>query len=348
MIKAVDLFCGAGGLTNGLQQAGLSVAAGYDIEESCRYAYEYNNNAKFISKDVVTVDGEELLEHFGDAKLKLLAGCAPCQPFSTYSQGRDVRKDKKWPLLYAFARLIDEAQPELVTMENVPDVIKHEVYHDFVQKLKDNGYHVWADKVFCPDYGMPQNRSRHVLLASRLGPIQLIEKTHAPKDYKTVKDVIGNRQLPVLYAGKQNKHDPLHICSGLSELNMKRMLASKPGGSWKDWPEELLANCHRKESGKTYTSVYARMKWDEPSPTMTTQCFGFGNGRFGHPSQNRAISLREAAIFQTFPRDYKFFPDGSDVYISTVGKMIGNAVPVDLGKIIGQSLTEHINTLETA
>lgn len=346
MLKAVDLFCGAGGLTNGLIKSGVDVAVGYDIEESCRFAYEYNNNAKFINKDVVALSKDELLEHYKGSPIKVLAGCAPCQPFSTYSQGRDTRQDKKWPLLYAFARLIRESNPELVTMENVPDVIKHEVYHDFVKELESCGYHIWAGKVFCPDYGMPQKRNRHVLLASKFGPIKLVDKTHKPSEYKTVRDVIGNRKIPILYAGKQNKNDALHICSSLNELNMRRIKASRPGGSWKDWPEDLIAKCHKRSSGKTYTSVYSRMNWDEPSPTMTTQCYGFGNGRFGHPSQNRAISLREAAIFQTFPEDYKFFPEGSNFVISSVGKMIGNAVPVDLGYVIGKSLIEHIDSLK--
>ncbi|WP_240205674.1 DNA cytosine methyltransferase [Vibrio sp. CyArs1] len=343
-MKAVDLFCGAGGLTHGLQRAGIDVVAGYDIEEACRYPYERNNDALFIQKSVIDLTKEELLAHYKDTDLKVLAGCAPCQPFSTYSQGRDVRKDKKWPLLYAFSRLINEVEPQLVTMENVPDVIKHEVYHDFVKELESLDYYVWADKVFCPDYGMPQRRSRHVLLASKLGPIQLKAKTHSKDDYATVEDAIGNNKLPALKAGQQDESDRLHICSGLSELNMRRMRASKEGGTWRDWPKDLLADCHRKSSGKTYTSVYARMKWDEPSPTMTTQCYGFGNGRFGHPSQNRAISLREAAILQTFPRDYEFVSDTELLRISSVGKMIGNAVPVDLGHIIGESLKEHVDS----
>ena len=117
---------------------------------------------------------------------------------------------------------------------------------------------------------------------------------------------------------------------------MKRIKASKPGGTWKDWPEDLVAKCHTKESGKSYGGVYGRMEWDKPAPTMTTQCFGFGNGRFGHPSQHRAISLREAAIFQTFPKDYQFC-DG-EFSIKSVGKMIGNAVPVRLGEVVGLSL----------
>lgn len=344
-MKAVDLFCGAGGLTHGLELAGIEVVAGYDIEGSCQYPYEANNGSKFIRKSVVDLTKSELLEHFSGSNIKILAGCAPCQPFSTYSQGRDVSQDKKWPLLYAFSRLIKETEPELVTMENVPDVIKHQVYFDFVQELKNQGYHIWAQKVYCPDYGMPQKRNRHVLLASKLAPISLIDKTHTPNTYVTVRDSIGHKKVPILYAGKQNKKDPLHICSALNDLNMKRIKMSREGGSWKEWPEELRAKCHRKQSGKTYTSVYSRMKWDEPSPTMTTQCYGFGNGRFGHPSQNRAISLREAAILQTFPNNYKFVPNDKEVQISIIGKLIGNAVPVDLGKVIGKSLIQHIKQL---
>jgi DNA (cytosine-5)-methyltransferase 1 len=341
IITAVDLFCGAGGLTNGLIKSKVNVVAGFDIEESCRYAYEKNNRgARFINSDVSTLSSKEVLSFYPKGHIKLLAGCAPCQPFSTYSQGRDALKDKKWPLLYAFSRLIREVKPELVTMENVPDVTKHKVYHDFVQELIDLGYNVWAERVFCPDYGMPQVRKRHVLLASKIGPIELIKPTHKPKNYKTVIEVIGN--LPPIKAGQKNIKDPLHISAGLSELNMKRIKISKPGGTWNDWPEGLRADCHKKQSGRTYSGVYARMRWDKPSPTMTTQCFGYGNGRFGHPSQDRAISLREAALLQTFPKSYKFIQPNEKPQMTVIGKMIGNAVPVDLGKLIGESLYKHV------
>ena len=305
-IVGVDLFCGAGGLTRGLLDSGILVSAGLDIEPNCKYAYESNNGSKFHSRDITTVTSEELNSMYTDGDVRLLAGCAPCQPFSTYSQGRDVQKDKKWPLLYAFARLIGETEPHLVTMENVPDVSKHKVYHDFVETLKSQGYHVWADSVYCPDYGIPQTRRRHVLLASKLGPISLIPKTHAPENYITVKQVLSPKKLPKLKAGSEAKSDRLHKAAGLSMLNMKRMKASKPGGSWRDWPENLIAECHKKPSGKTYSGVYSRMRWDAPAPTITTQFFGFGNGRFGHPEENRAISLREGAILQTFPESYEF------------------------------------------
>lgn len=134
----------------------------------------------------------------------------------------------------------------------------------------------------------------------------------------------------------------MHVTATLSEKNLKRIKASKPGGTWRDWPEDLVADCHRAESGRTYPSVYGRMEWGKPAPTMTTQCYGFGNGRFGHPKQDRAISLREAAILQSFPHNYAFLPNETQVSFKTLGRLIGNAVPVDLGRAIARSIKVHI------
>lgn len=332
-IEAVDLFCGVGGLTAGLLKSGVKVKAGYDIELACQYAYEFNNHAKFVHKDVAEVKGGEINEWFSEGVVRLLAGCAPCQPFSKYNQGKDTSTDKKWPLLYHFARLINEIKPELVTMENVPDVIKHQVYHDFVDELEKLGYVVSAKEVACINYGIPQSRRRHVLLASRIGAVDLLESTH--NQPITVQEAIGH--LPPLESGQTDACDNLHKCAKLNDLNLKRIKLSKQGGTWRDWPPELVAECHKKASGKTYPSVYGRMSWSSPAPTMTTLCFGFGNGRFGHPEQHRAISLREAAIFQTFPIDYQFVPKDGLIRMTEVGRMIGNAVPVRLGEIIGLS-----------
>ncbi|WP_426977002.1 DNA cytosine methyltransferase [Acinetobacter johnsonii] len=332
-IEAVDLFCGVGGLTAGLIQSGIKVKAGYDIAEECRFAYEFNNKASFVNKDVAEVSAAEILSWYSKNTIKLLAGCAPCQPFSTYNQGKDTSTDKKWPLLYHFSRLIRDVEPELVTMENVPDVIKHKVYQDFVDELESLGYEISAQEVACVNYGIPQTRRRHVLIASKIGKVNLIPSTHdAPV---TVREVIAN--LEILSAGQMSSLDPLHTSSNLSEINMKRIKASSPGGTWRDWPEHLRADCHKKESGRSYPSVYGRMEWDKPAPTMTTLCYGFGNGRFGHPEQDRAISLREAALFQTFPPDYVFAETPKKINFKSIGRMIGNAVPVRLGEIIGIS-----------
>jgi len=307
-VKVVDLFCGIGGLTHGLYQEGLNVVAGYDLDETCRYPYEANNKATFFHKDVSKLTGEELLEHYQDAQIKVLVGCAPCQPFSTYAF-KSEDKDK-WCLLYQFSRLINEVQPDIISMENVPRLVKFKkepIFQDFLMNLK-NKYTFDYKIVNCSDYGIPQNRKRVVLLASKLGAISLIPKTHTPKNYVTVKDAIG--KLEPLESGQTSETDKMHRAAKLSELNLKRIRQSKQGGTWRDWDEDLILDCHKKSKGKTYVSVYGRMKWNEPSPTITTHCIGIGNGRFGHPEQDRAISLREAAILQSFPAKYKFVEKG--------------------------------------
>jgi DNA (cytosine-5)-methyltransferase 1 len=247
-------------------------------------------------------------------------------------------KDGKWGLLYEFARLAKGTRPEVITMENVPTVAKHEVFHDFVDTLRRLGYNVWFDVVDSSQYGVPQTRRRIVLLASRLGEIKMIKPTIDKP--KTVRQAIG--RLRALNAGESAPRDKLHVSSTLSEKNLKRIKVSKPGGTWRDWPEHLVADCHRAESGRTFPGVYGRMEWDKPAPTMTTQCYGFGNGRFGHPEQDRAITLREAAIIQSFPRDYAFIPDDGEVSFKVLGRLIGNAVPVDLGRAIARSINFHL------
>jgi DNA (cytosine-5)-methyltransferase 1 len=341
-VSCVDLFCGAGGLSHGLLRAGIHVSAGVDLDPACKYPFEENNQpASFHQKDIDTVTGAHLTKLYGEEGLRLLAGCAPCQPFSAYSQGRDTTTDHKWHLLKSFGRLVKETKPELVTMENVPQLPGHDVYSEFLKAFR--GYKIWAAVVNCPDYGIPQRRKRFVFLASRLGPIELLGPTHPKDQYVCVKDVIGC--LPPLRAGEAHHRDKLHAAAGMSDLNLKRIKQSIPGGTWRDWDKALVAHCHRKKSGKTYPGVYGRMSWNEPAPTMTTLCYGFGNGRFGHPEQDRAISLREAAMFQTFPRDYKFINRGERVNFRVVGRLIGNAVPVRLGEVIGKSIGAHLRAL---
>lgn len=342
-IKAVDLFCGAGGLTHGLKASGIDVVAGYDIEESCRYAYEFNNKALFINEDVTNLSGNDINCHYKESDIRVLAGCAPCQPFSTYGRTKNKKKDDKWSLLYSFSKIVSQSQPDIVTMENVPGLITQQVFLDFIESLREQNYFIDYKVIFCPDYGMPQTRKRLVLLASKFKEISLIDATHNKKNYLTVKDAIG--KLPKLEAGACDPKDPLHRSSTLSPLNLQRIKASKPGGDWRDWPVDLRANCHLKETGKYFTSVYGRMEWNEPSPTITTQCYGFGNGRFGHPEQDRAISLREAAILQSFPKNYKFHQKNEIMDIASLAKMIGNAVPVRLGEVVGKSIIKHLQDI---
>lgn len=341
-IAVIDLFCGIGGLSNGFHMEDFDVVAGIDTDESCRFCYEYNNNAKFICKDITKVTGTEINGLFGN-KTKILVGCAPCQPFSSYSFKHKTKDEKKMNLLYAFSRLVEETQPTIVSMENVPQLASQKnihIFQDFIDTLSFLGYKFHYEVVYCPDYGIPQTRKRLVLLASKLGVIKLLPKTNAPENYSTVRDVIG--MLPPVNAGEHDPKDPLHRARALNEINLKRIKNTKEGGSWKDWPEELLLECYKKKTGRTYSSVYGRMKWDAPSPTMTTHCTGLGNGRFGHPEQDRAITLREAALLQTFPMGYKFFDTFDNYNPSIVSRQIGNAVPPKLGQVIAKSIKQHL------
>jgi DNA (cytosine-5)-methyltransferase 1 len=339
-ISAIDLFCGAGGLTHGLISEGIKVAAGVDIDPSCKYAYEANNTAKFILKDIAKLSVNEIKKLYPKNSIRVLAGCAPCQPFSTYTQGRDHKNDKKWGLLGSFSNLAEKILPEIITMENVPQLVRHSVYKEFVNKLESLGYHVKPHIVYCPDYGIPQTRKRLVLLASLYGEIELVKPSHKKTEYLTVRNTISH--LPKIDAGEMSKTDVLHKASAMSKVNMQRIKNSTPGGNWKQWNKKLVAKCHTKNSGSKYSGVYGRMEWDKPSPTITTHCTGFGNGRFGHPEQNRALSLREAALLQTFPEKYKFCKE-KEFSVTKARKLIGNAVPVKLGNVIAQSIIAHIS-----
>ena len=346
-IGVVDLFCGVGGLSHGLKQGGLNIIAGFDIDKTCEYAYTHNNGAQFFDTDISNVTKEQVLSLFGDSKIKVLAGCAPCQPFSSYAFKNKKKDPNKYDLLYQFGRLVEEVQPDIVTMENVPQIASFSlknVLQDFVDLLENLHYHCSVKVVYCPDYGIPQTRKRLVLLASKFGDIKLISPTHSKDNYVTVKDVIGD--LPPLEAGETSDTDPLHRAKSLSPLNMQRIMHTPYGGSWKDWPRELMLECHKSENGSSFGSVYGRMRWERPAPTMTTQCTGLGNGRFGHPEQNRAITAREAALIQTFPQEYKFFADEEHVSIVKASRYIGNAVPPQLGFVIAQSIIRHIEEIK--
>lgn len=336
----VDLFCGAGALSHGFLLEGFPIACGYDIDEACRFPFEENNEAPFVRRDVADIRRGELDREFAPGLPRILIGCAPCQPFSLYSQGRE---DPKWKLLDDFARLVVDTGPDVVTMENVPQLVRFKgggVFEAFVETLRANGYRVEWTIASCADFGVPQDRARLVLIGSRHGDPLLPEPTHAPEKYVTVAQTIGD--MPPLAAGGTDPVDRLHCASRMSALNFKRIRASRPGGTWRDWPPDLVAECHRRKKGRGYASVYGRMRWDRPAPTITTQFHGFGNGRFGHPKQDRALSLREGAMLQSFPRGYAFVPPCETVHFKTIGRLIGNAVPVELARAVARAIEVHL------
>jgi len=338
--EVVDLFCGVGALSHGLKRAGLKIVAGYDTDRRCKHAFEKNNDAAFYARDVSTLLPQEVATNFSGNLPTILAGCAPCQPFSTYKQRYD--EDPQWNLVHTFARLAVAVRPDFVTMENVPALLRYKggaVFSDFIATLQAAEYQVSWTVAKCEEFGVPQKRRRLVVIGSRNGPAPHLRPRSGAA--QSVKEAIGC--LPPIAAGEVHPQDPLHAAATLSEKNLRRIRASKPGGTWRDWPEGLRADCHRRDTGKTYPGVYARMGWDQPSPTMTTQCFGFGNGRFGHPEQDRAISLREAAVLQSFPQNYEFLPPNEKVSFKEVGRWIGNAVPVLLAQAVGERIACSLN-----
>lgn len=337
--SVVDVFCGAGGLSFGFKQEGFDIVAGVDVDEACRHPYTANVEAPFLRRDVGALSAEEVRDLFVASRPRVLVGCAPCQPFSAYNQ---KNADPNWQLLGRFADLIVATEPDVVSMENVPRLLSFRggsVFREFVEALRTAGYIPVFDILYGPDFGLAQTRSRLVLLAAKGAAPGLPMPTHVGK-HRSVDEEIGC--LPCLEAGQVDHEDRLHRASGLSDINKKRIRASKPGGTWRDWPTDLIAACHKHERGRGYSAVYGRMKATKPSPTITTQFYGFGNGRFGHPRQDRALSLREGAMLQGFPRDYSFVPDGEDVSFSQVGRMIGNAVPVPLARAIAGSVRSYL------
>ncbi|EPC74515.1 cytosine methyl transferase [Lacticaseibacillus paracasei subsp. paracasei Lpp71] len=342
-VNAVDLFCGSGGLTRGLIDAGINVVAGIDIEPKCKFPYEYNNHVPFFERDIKHVSANEIDALYPtNTDIRLLAGCAPCQPFSSYSyryKDQDHTRNKMDLLAY-FGKLVVSIQPEIVSMENVPQLEKEPIFQDFVGTLSSNGYHVTYHVVYAPAYGVPQNRKRLVLFASKKMMIDIIPPLYSKENYPTVRQTIGN--LPPIRSGETSPKDPMHRAVKLNETNLERIKASSPGGTWHDWKPSLILKAYKKKSGRSYTSIYGRMEWDKPAPTITTKYYGYGNGRFGHPDQDRAISYREGALLQTFPLNYVFFDANHPVSTKELGIMIGNAVPVQLAKAIGISILQNL------
>jgi len=342
IIKAVDFFCGAGGVTRGLLNAGIDVICGIDNDPEARQAFEKNNirpNGKcveFIEKDINKLEFREIetrLKKENYNKLLFIA-CAPCQPFTNINT---IKKNKKKEnnYLLRFAEFICFFRPDYIFVENVPGItaIKYGgILGIFKSKLIGLKYNIADRNVNAKRYGIPQNRNRRILIASREGEVIFPVETHDKykKEYVTIRNILGSRKLKHLQAGESDPKDPLHKAANLSPDNLWRIKHTpKDGGGRELWMKRKPVKCFQKHKG-SYKDVYNRMFWGKPSPTITTRFNSLSNGRFGHPQEDRAISLREGALFQTFLDDYKFY--GSMV---TIAKHIGNAVPVELAKIFG-------------
>jgi len=336
-LRSFDFFCGAGGLTRGLRSAGITVIAGFDNDEQCRLSYEKNNRGVlFFAKDIRDITVGELKKLAGVKSFRdmLFAGCAPCSPFSQQRKNEEPSSDLT--LLMEFGRIVAKAKPGYVLVENVPglaNVPGYSTFRRFVRLLKVSGYEIAFAILNAKRFGVPQNRRRLVLIATRRTSPSLPKHKYGSKrrPYKTVRQAI--KRFPGLKAGQENSKIKNHVASALTPINLQRIKATpKNGGDRRSWPKRLRLKCHTgRYTG--HTDVYGRMFWDSPAPTLTGRCNSISNGRYGHPTQNRAISLREAAALQSFPSDYRFFG-----FHNQIARQIGNAVPVRLAKDLGKHI----------
>ena len=344
-VRVYDFFVGCGGASCGFRAAGLEIAFALDFDADARSTFQANfADIHFECADIRDVDPDDIRARVESERPKpvLFSGCAPCQPYTNQNTIRPkLQKDERVPLLAHFGALIEECLPDLVFVENVPGLQKldsrSQPFGGFLSRLNEAGYELDYRAIRLARYGIPQSRRRLVLVGSLHGPIRLPEETHGPgtsnESYETVRDWISH--LPPIGAGEEHPEVANHRAAGLSALNLERVRATPEGGGRGDWPDALKLDCHNGFDG--YTDVYGRMSWDLPASGLTTRCISYSNGRFGHPEQNRAISVREAACLQTFPEDFVF--KGS---MGSMARQIGNAVPVRLAEVLGGRFIEHL------
>lgn len=335
---AIDLFSGCGGLSRGLKDAGYRVLAAVEIDPKACETYRANHqDVELLSRDIRQVSAAALMRCASVKKgeLDLLAGCPPCQGFSTLRSrnGQAVTDDPRNDLIEDFARLALSLRPKMIMMENVPALAKYEKFINFIERLTTEGYQVVSKVLDVSAYGVPQRRKRLILSASRLGKPLLAPETTARI---TVRDAIG--ALP--QAGESG--DVLHdIPTKSRSARVQAMIEAIPkdGGSRHSLPDAMKLDCHGRTSG--FNDVYGRMKWDDVSPTITSGCTNPSKGRFIHPQENRSITLREAAILQSFPADYRFIVSHGK---QAIALMIGNALPPKFIAAHGRAMSQGLST----
>lgn len=343
-LTAIDAFAGGGGLTVGLKRAGFRVVAAVELEPHAFATYKANHpEVHCLKQDISTLSGSALLDQAGMDRIDLLAGCPPCQGFTSLTAKYKEKDDPRNKLVLEMARLAEETLPRAIMMENVPGLTQKGggLYRELRERLEALGYLLTADILQVADYGVPQLRRRLVLLGGLGFQMSLPDATHSDSKtddlapWRTVRDAIEGMASPVTLRqakaqGNVERSD-WHVVRQLSAQNIKRIHAAKAGKTWPHIPEEVRPPCHR-DGYVGFTNVYGRMQWDRPAPTITGGCTTFSKGRFGHPVDDRTISVREAALLQTFPRDYRL----DTPYMEYVCNMIGNALPCDFAEVISK------------
>ena len=335
--NAIDLFSGCGGMTEGLFQAGFHVVAAVEIDRYAAQTYRANNDQRGVylfEEDIREVNIKTIQDMLDGEPLHLLAGCPPCQGFSTIRKKNKKRpkKDVRNKLIWEFIRFVEELMPITIMLENVPALAEYTEFRKAVLKLKRLGYEPHYEVLDIADFGVPQRRKRLVMLGSLLGPIS---PAAGDSPLITVRQAIGNLELP------ENSADPIHQIypHHTPEVNQRIVITPHDGGSRSDLPEEYTLECHKKD-GIGFHDVYGRLAWDKVSSTITGGCLNPSKGRFLHPEQNRCISAREAALLQTFPPKYVF---PINIPRSSIALMIGNALPPAFCRWQAAYVADHLD-----
>lgn len=349
-LYAVDIFSGAGGLTTGLKAGGFHVVAGVELEDHAVATFKVNHpEVHTFKQDATTVSGHDLLAQSPNGRIDLLAGCPPCQGFTSLTS-KYRREDKRNQLVREMARLAEEVKPAVIMMENVPGLARKGsvLFDEFLARIKRAGYIPTFDVLQVADYGVPQSRRRLVVLAGLDFKIDIPPATHSrtgeggiPK-WRTVESVLKGLPTPITLTEAKHKDGCMavnwHVVRTLAPQNQKRLRHAKPGQPWASIPKRLRPECHQ-DKNAGFSNVYGRMRWDNVSPTITAGCTTLSKGRFGHPEEQRTISVYEAALLQTFPEDYIFACD----YMEYVCSMIGNALPCHFAAILAKHCNNAIN-----
>ncbi len=346
-LKAIDFFCGIGGVTKGFLNMGIDVIAGVDIDIRCKETYEANNirpngtSSKFFAEDITNFDTKKISELLKPNDKLVLIGCAPCQPFTTITQNLKGRK-KERGLLQCFSEIILKLKPEYLFLENVQGLNspKNKIILDsFIESLHPH-YNIEPRIVNAKNYGVPQSRKRMILFAKRDGKIDYPNITHGDKiglkSVISLEKIISN--LPKIKAGEQHAKLKNHVAGKLDKINLQRLkLQNKPGDGMEKWTIDLRLNSRKEGDYVGHKDVYARLRWNTPCGTLTTKFTSITNGRFAHPTQDRGLSILEGLIIQTFPKNYKMlFPA-----YTIQAKQIGNAVPVKLAEAFAKKVMEE-------
>lgn len=349
-IVLADFFSGCGGTARGFADAGVRPVFATDWDEEAVETFRLNfPTVKAVQRDIRELRVDEVVSVMppADEAVRLLAGCAPCQPFAGHRNAA-TGEDERSNLVLELLRFVEALCPQLIFVENVPGMRRASKSNgpltEFIEVLEKT-HHVALDTISCADYGVPQTRSRLVLIASSidLGEIKFPVPTHGPtteQPHMTVRDAIDS--LPRDVDGPDAANVSSHRAMRLSPLNRRRIKATSEGGDRREWPKSLWPTCHSGGFGG-HTDVYGRLSWDKPAPTLTTKCVSYSNGRFGHPSEHRALSAREAARLQTFPDEFEFAGG-----LTSQARQIGNAVPVVLAQRFGEHFVRHVAKADSA